>query len=141
MRHQYQELHLLIFVIKLIKPETDKPVIKTLIYTNWIDKGVNVIEKALKRAKISFRLFTGGLNKEEKNDLVNSFNNDEFSVLVITRSGAEGLDLKRVRQVIIMDPVWNQAILNQIIGRAARYKSHEGLSEEKRHVNVYKLVL
>lgn len=35
-----------------------------------------------------------------------------------------------------MDPSWNPEKENQFIGRAARFKSHESLPENERHVNV-----
>ena len=114
---------------------------KTIVYTNWLEYGVNVIEKTLKKENISFRVFTGKIGKTEKKEIVDSFNNDEFDVLIITKSGAEGLDLKGVRNVIILDPPWNKAALDQIIGRAIRYKSHEHLPPDKRKVDVYYMIL
>ena len=114
---------------------------KTIVYTNWLEYGVNVIEKTLKKENISFRAFTGKIGKTEKKEIVDSFNNDEFDVLIITKSGAEGLDLKGVRNVIILDPPWNKASLDQIIGRAIRYKSHEHLPPDQRKVDVYYMIL
>jgi hypothetical protein len=51
------------------------------------------------------------------------------------------LDLKGVRNVIILEKGWNQASDEQVIGRAIRYRSHAALPPEQRVVDVYHLVL
>ncbi len=114
---------------------------KTLIYTNWIDFGLRPIEKFLKENDITYNSFFGSVGMSERLKLINSFNNDEVDVLIITAAGGEGLDLKGVRNIIILDPVWNNAKLRQIIGRGVRYKSHTHLPECDREVNVLKMVL
>ena len=40
-----------------------------------------------------------------------------------------------------MDPVWNYSGMEQIRGRAIRYKSHENLPKDQRKVGVYYLML
>jgi len=128
----------IIAALKIIK-ESIKKNKRILIYTNWIGSGTEVIGEILKENKIKFNIFNG--QTKNKDEIVREFNDGKFPVLVITKSGGEGLDLKKIRTIIIMDPVWNQANLDQIIGRAVRYKSHEGLKESEREVNVYKMVL
>ena len=114
---------------------------KTLIYTNWIDFGLKPIQEFLNEYDISNAKFYGSLTARYRQEIVNLFNNDDIQVLIITSAGAEGIDLKGVRNIIILDPVWNDAKLKQIIGRGARYKSHEHLPLNQRIVNVYKMVL
>lgn len=78
--------------------------------------------------------------REEIKDVFNQKSNQNGSklkILLISPSGKEGLSLLRVRQVHILEPYWNQARLQQIIGRALRYCSHKDLPEEKRSVKVY----
>lgn len=58
-------------------------------------------------------------------------------VLMITQSGAEGLNLANVRQVHIMEPYWNYVRLDQVKGRAIRICSHMGLPPDQRHVDTY----
>jgi hypothetical protein len=55
-----------------------------------------------------------------------------------TTSIMEGVSFRNVRNVHIMNPWWNESRIQQVIARAIRYKSHEGLPEEDRFVNVYK---
>ena len=56
---------------------------------------------------------------------------------MISSVGAEGLDLRNIRSVHIMEPYWNYGRIEQIIARAVRYKSHESLPESKRNVQPY----
>lgn len=48
-------------------------------------------------------------------------------VFCITSAGAEGLSLKNVRQVHIMEPYWNSVRTDQVKGRAIRICSHTDL--------------
>lgn len=114
---------------------------KTLIYTNWVDFGVNPISSVLIHSGIRFEVLSGETSVHERTRIVNDFNNDVFQVLVITRTGAEGLDLKGVRNVIVIEPPWNDASLQQIIGRAVRFRSHAHLPPEERKVDVYFMIL
>ena len=58
-------------------------------------------------------------------------------VLMITQSGADGLNLSNVRQVHIMEPYWNYVRLDQVKGRAIRICSHMGLPPDQRNVDTY----
>ena len=49
----------------------------------------------------------------------------------------EGVTLKGTAQLHVLEPVFNNQILKQIIGRVVRYKSHSHLNKESRHVNIY----
>ncbi len=69
-----------------------------------------------------------------------SFKGD-LNVLMISDSGAESIDLKGVRHIVFVDPVWNPSMEQQIIGRGQRYKSHHHLPESKRSLSVWKLYL
>jgi superfamily II DNA or RNA helicase len=53
---------------------------------------------------------------------------------------SEGITLKNVRQVHILEPSWNMSKINQIIGRAVRNYSHHDLPEKDRNVEIYKYV-
>lgn len=58
-------------------------------------------------------------------------------VLMITQSGAEGISLKNVRHVHVMEPYWNDIRIQQVIGRAIRAKSHIALPQNERNVKVF----
>jgi hypothetical protein len=57
-------------------------------------------------------------------------------VLLASRSGAEGITLANVRHVHIMEPHWNPAVTEQVIGRAIRICSHASLPVSERTVRV-----
>jgi superfamily II DNA or RNA helicase len=59
-------------------------------------------------------------------------------VLVGSPIMAEGVTLKNVRNVHVLEPFWNMSRVNQVIGRAVRNHSHDDLPLDERIVNVYK---
>jgi hypothetical protein len=70
----------------------------------------------------------------------NNFMGQIIKVLMITASGAEGISLKNVRYVHIMEPYWHPVRIEQVIGRARRICSHNDLKDEKLrtvHVMMY----
>ena len=64
-----------------------------------------------------------------------------IKLLMITASGAEGINLRNVRYVHIMEPYWHPVRTEQIIGRANRICSHVDLPEEERTVKVFLYVM
>jgi len=58
-------------------------------------------------------------------------------VFCITSAGAEGLSLRNVRAVHIMEPYWNEVRLKQVKGRAIRIGSHLDLPQDQRDVSIY----
>jgi hypothetical protein len=59
-----------------------------------------------------------------------------LSLFMISSAGAEGITLANVRRVHIMEPHWNPARHDQVIGRAVRLCSHARLPVEERTVRV-----
>ena len=111
-----------------------------------------------------FALYTGTESAEEKEIVRNIFNskwknvpksiteqlNTRFTnnmygevikILMITASGAEGINLRNVRYVHITEPYWHPVRTEQIIGRARRICSHVDLPEELRTVDVFLYVM
>ena len=75
-----------------------------------------------------------------------NFKGELCRVFMITGAGAEGLSLKNVRTVHIMEPYWNKVRTDQVKGRAVRICSHADLpyskdpSENQRTVEVFTYV-
>lgn len=67
----------------------------------------------------------------------NNHRGEVCRVFCITSAGAEGLSLKCVRAVHIMEPYWNDVRLKQVKGRAIRIGSHLELPEGERDVSIY----
>ena len=114
---------------------------KCIVYTNWIEFGIGPITTALKEENISYRVFYGDTPINQRQEIVNDYNDNKFQVLILTKAGGEGLDLKGTKNVVILDPTWNDSGLEQIIGRAIRYHSHQHLPLSQRKVNVFFMVL
>jgi SNF2 family DNA or RNA helicase len=113
---------------------------QTLIFTNWLEAGIKILTRILKQNNITYLIVQGETPPKDRLGIVEKFNKGEVQVLLITLAGAEGLDLKAVRNIIIIDPVWSQAVLEQIAGRGVRYLSHADLPLEERHVDIYQLM-
>ena len=110
--------------------------------------------------KPKFALFTGTEDVEKK-DIIRSIYNGEWDkiptnlantlnenyennnmgevikTLMITSSGAEGINLRNTRFVHIMEPYWHPVRTEQVIGRARRICSHTELPLELQNITVY----
>jgi hypothetical protein len=62
-------------------------------------------------------------------------------IFCITQSGAEGISLKNVRRVLLVEPFWNNVRIEQVIGRAIRSCSHEALPKKDRTVQVFSYIM
>ena len=114
---------------------------QTLIFSNWLGFGIELVSRVLTDNNITHDVITGMVNKKERLDIVSSFNSKSIQVLIISRAGYEGLDLKGTRNIIILDPPWNDMGLKQVIGRGSRVASHAHLPLEERCINVYHLIM
>lgn len=85
---------------------------KSSLSSNWLD---------------DFKVITDEPNK----------NGENIKVVIITRTGSEGLDFTNIRNVHILDPWYNMNRLEQIIGRAIRFCSHKYLPFEHRNCCIY----
>ena len=57
-------------------------------------------------------------------------NGEKVKVVLISKAGSEGIDLKYIRQVHVLEPWYNMNRVEQIIGRAVRNLSHKELPFE-----------
>ena len=62
---------------------------------------------------------------------------ERIKVILVSRAGTEGIDLKFIRQVHILEPWYNMNRIEQIIGRAVRNFSHKDLPFEERNVQIF----
>jgi hypothetical protein len=110
--------------------------------------------------KPHYALYTGTEDAEEREIIRNIYNGDWnyipnniaarlrtisnnnnmgeiIKVLMITSAGSEGINLRNTRYVHIMEPYWHPVRLEQVIGRARRICSHQGLPPDLRTVDVF----
>lgn len=125
--------------------------------SNW-----DIVEKKEDVNKPKFVLYTGTKTTEEKENIRNIYNDtwelvpitissklykkspenknlygSIVKLLMITSSGAEGINLKNTRYVHIVEPYWHMVRVQQVIGRARRICSHEDLPEELQTIKVF----
>jgi len=92
----------------------------------------------------SFILYDDSTNvetREAQRKIFNSEDNKDGKYIKIVIGSpviSEGITLKNVRQVHLLEPAWNMSRINQIIGRAVRHHSHDALPEDQRNVEIYK---
>jgi SNF2 family DNA or RNA helicase len=103
-------------------------------------------EEILESQGIPVLKWIGGQADNERKDILVKFNSVQnmygklFKVILLSSAGSEGISLKNVRQVHIMEPHWNEIRIQQIIGRAIRVCSHAKLPKEERHVDIYRYI-
>lgn len=67
----------------------------------------------------------------------NNLHGNNIEVIIISRTGSEGIDFKFIRNIYIIDPWYNINRLEQIIGRGIREDSHKLLPFEKRNCSIF----
>lgn len=129
-----------------------------------VKKQNNKLDIQFEPGKPCYVLYTGNETEEERELIRNIFNGDWnmvptnikkklksisqhnhygeiIKVFMITQSGAEGISLKNVRYVHLMEPYWHNIRQKQVIGRARRICSHNDLPEEERNVKVFQYMM
>jgi len=123
-------------IIDMVEASKKDPNYKGLVYSNYIKSGTSLMTKELDANGIPYRIFNGSLGDEVRKKAVADYNSGAAKALLISSAGAEGLDLKGTKMVQVLEPHWNNNRIRQVIGRAARYKSHDALPEKERKVVV-----
>ena len=116
---------------------------KTIIFSEFITSGIDILKKKFDDAKIKYLEIKGNVSKAKRDQIVKDINDPDPkkpTVLFITKAGGQGLDLKRIKHVILFEVGWTESTADQVIGRARRYKSHDDLPENQRNVTVHRLM-
>ncbi len=101
--------------------------------------------------KTALRIFNGRINelppkiqkimRESGYEELGNKHGEICKVFGITKAGVEGISLKFVRGVHIMEPHWNEVQTDQAKGRAVRICSHAELPPEDRTVSIFTYVM
>ena len=102
-------------------------------------------KKTLSGKNLQYAMITGStalFSSQNANEIKNSVNEDNINgdiikVILISRAGSEGIDLKNIRSIHIMEPWYNMNRIEQIIGRGVRNCSHRLLPYKNRNVQIY----
>lgn len=97
------------------------------------------IERLCEEKKIipQVRLYNGDTKDGDRLAMKEAFNNGELDLLIISKAGSVGLDLQCTSKVFLYDMWWNIPQINQIVGRAIRFRSHRKPPCAHEHVDVY----
>lgn len=114
-------------------------------FNRYMDSNMlNFAQKKSVRNAPSYILIDGSVPSEKRNNLVNEFNSpsnkngEKIQVILGTKVMGEGIDLKAIRQIHIMNPWFNFSRMDQIIGRGVRHCSHVSFPDKKdRTVAIY----
>ena len=132
-----------------------------MIYSRFVWKGIIPTAMALEHAGMKRYDGVPLIHKSSKN--IGSYAvitaNDEFTsninnivqvarseenkdgaiikVLIISDKGAEGIDLRNIRCVHVLEPWYHIGKIEQVLGRASRYESHLLLPEQERNVTLF----
>ncbi len=101
--------------------------------------------------KTALRIFNGRINelppkiqkimRESGYEELGNKHGEICKVFGITKAGVEGISLKFVRGVHLMEPHWNEVQTDQAKGRAVRICSHAELPPEERTVSIFTYVM
>lgn len=109
---------------------------KALIYSNFVDAGINPYAAALERDKIPYGVFHGGISTNKRQQALQDYNEGKLRALLLGPAAAEGISTKGTSLIQLLDPHWNESRLQQAKGRGLRFDSHDGLPEELKNVAV-----
>lgn len=111
---------------------------KTLIYSQFLEKSLSKLLEELKNKNYKFGFISGELSQVEKLNIVKKYNDDEINIIVFTLSIKEGISFKETNNIIIYQPYWNYAIMEQVLARGIRLNSHK--LQNKATIHLYFLV-
>lgn len=106
---------------------------KLLLFSQFTSM-LHIIAERLRQQQISFFLLTGATKTSSRMEMVNTFNQDDTDVFLISlKAGGTGLNLIGADIVIHYDPWWNLSAEQQATDRVYRIG-------QKKNVQIYKLI-
>ena len=109
------------------------------VYSRFFNAGIKKFASFLDRHEFQdqYLVLSPDQTVEIQMETVERYNRAEKRILLIHPEITEGISLVGTEQFHILEPISNSALLEQIIGRAIRYRSHTHLPPDRRTVNVY----
>ena len=130
-----------------------------IIFSNYVKmEGIEIIKLYLKffgfknfndqSSKDNYRYteYLGNIDMETREKNRKIFNKKDnmygkiIKIIFISPAGSEGISLKNIRQVHVLEPFWNEVRITQLIGRAVRQCSHADLPIEDRIVYIFRYI-
>ncbi|XP_062108134.1 DNA repair protein RAD5B isoform X2 [Humulus lupulus] len=94
---------------------------KSIVFSQWTT-FLDLLEIPLKKRRIGYLRYDGGLSQKQRERVLNEFNDtkEKMVLLMSLRAGGVGLNLTAASNVFLMDPWWNPAVEEQAIMRIHR---------------------
>lgn len=120
----------LLKVLEIVQKELEaRPDSKIIVFNQYRDNGVELVDELNKIEGVKAALFVGqlkkegtGLSQKEQKEVINKFREGAFNVLVATAVGEEGLDIPKVDVVIFYEPIPSAIRHIQRRGRTGRHE-------------------
>lgn len=137
---------------KLLKKisKTSGPI---FIYSEFVEHTIKLLEKVLlangyqpyinEKSKNSFIVLDGEIDSKKRTSLLNIFNDPSnkdgkiIKIVIGSKVLKEGITLKNIQQVHILEPWYNVSRLEQVWGRGIRACSHVLLPKDKQKVDIF----
>lgn len=125
------------------------------VFSGFVSEGgVTVVSKLLElngfanygssSSKPKYAVLSGETDPAKRERIRQKFNSPtnkygkDIKVLLATPVFSEGVTLKNVRQIHILEPSWNMSRMEQVVGRGVRNQSHVDLPPRERKVKVFR---
>jgi len=144
-------------------PQPEGPIVNGpgVIYSEFVENLIYPASKALeaigfqpwdlatdkvrnvKDQKPTYAILSGEVDAETRNIIIDSFNNPDnidghrIAILLITKTGAQGIDTKGGTWIMAIEPHWTAVRLLQLWKRVVRLYSHDHLPKNRRFVQPY----
>ena len=128
-------------VLNIIYKKKSKHAIYTFAKTK---SGVELISSLLNLVNIKCLIFSGDTSSKNRTEILNKFNSVDnrygknYPVILLTSAGAEGITLKEVQHMHILETSHRPNLTKQAIGRAVRFKSHSNMPVNERVVHIWR---
>ncbi len=105
--------------------------------------GAEAAAAAPKEETHAYAIISGEVPPEERAAIAMAFNERAnvhgavIKALLVSKTGAEGLDLKNARQVHKLEPYWDKSREDQVDARVVRLGSHDALPAAEREVQPF----
>lgn len=100
---------------------------RIMISSQFSEQGAYLLSSYLTARKIRHLYLNNNLANTQRVKILNLFNNNFYNIIIIDKFSSEGINLLRVSEVHLLEPIAKLVLRNQTIARAIRYKSHEGV--------------
>ena len=111
-------------------------------YKNYSNN--NILNENVKDNGMKYIAITGDKDISKNNDkeiaeLISEENKygEKIKIIIGSKITSEGLDLKNIREIHVLEPWHHLKKVEQVIGRGVRYCSHENLEEHEKNVTIY----